>query len=544
MSAADIVSKEQCPLCNDEGYDTSEDNLVTFSSGVQHCFRHGVVGKPNKDQLSGNLSDQFPSDILSTVTSKHEDKKMDNLLEITFCDLKNRRISRRTCEFYGYGVNSEKKVHVAQYYDAAGKVKMQQLRTPDKQFPILGDKSYNKTLWGAHKFTPNESVFITITEGQIDALSVAEAFDCKYPVVSLPNGVKSAPEVILHHKKYLEGFKYVVLAFDNDEPGREATERCLKVLEPGKIRVGKWRLKDANDLKVEGKEEEIRKTIWSAVEYIPEPILTGENLLNSLKAYKFETIDWPWDSVREQIQPIRIPAVYTIAAKPGVGKTEFVSEIIKSEIGNCNRVGIIALEQTIPQILIKFTDSLMGSDLGSVVDREFTSEEQELCRHVANHIVIYDHITYGSDLETVISNIPYMVKTLGCQLIIFDNISYSATRLSGKEHEGINKAMVDIKDSTVKYNYTILNVCHVKRDDGLSEETDQIDVERIYGGQGIEKFSDYIIGLSRNKGSEDILRKNTLQGQILKDRFSGKDTGQTFKLYYNQDDKRLEDFKK
>lgn len=524
-----ILRQEPCPLCIEEGLDSAGDNLTVFDSGVKHCVvRHGTLNK-------GTSEIEIPME-----TKQKENKFIDGI----YGDITSRGISRKTCEFYGYKLNYEKKVHIAEYYNTSGNVIAQQLRTSNKEFPILGDRSVTGQLWGAHKFSPNKSVFITITEGQIDALSIAEVFNCKYPVVSLPNGAKGAPEVIQKNKKYLEGFKYIVLAFDSDKDGIEATEKCLKLLEPGTARVARLTAKDANEMLLRGEIYEIQNAIYRAVEYLPDPILTGDKLLDCLKDYQIKQIPWPWEAAKV-IQPLCIPAVYTIAAKPGVGKTEFVGALMRQAIDKGGRIGVVALEQTIQQVLIRMTDAITGSNLSKIVGRDFTKEEQQQCSEVAKSLVIYDHITYGSSLETIVNTIPHMVKALNCELVIFDNLSYSATSIAGDERKGIDKAMIGLKDSTVKYQYSLINVAHLKRDgeSHISEDDDPVSVEMIRGSQGVEMFSDYIIGLHREKGSDDVRTRNTLIAYVLKDRFSGIDTGKSFKMFFNHETRKLEDFK-
>lgn len=534
-----IVDQVQCPLCAEEGRDSAADNAHIFDSGYANCIAgHGSIGKI-REIKSAPKRGSIPRDqIMRAVMTVKKNKFKDGV----YADIKSRNISKKTCEYYGYQVNYEDKCHIANYYDAAGNVVMQQLRTQDKQFPIIGDRNANSTLWGSNLFTPSDSVFITITEGQLDALSVSQSFSCKYPVVSLPNGVSAAPEVILKNKKYLDGFKYVVLAFDNDAPGVKATEECMKILEPGKVRVARWTgAKDANELLQQNKEAEIRNTIYNAVEYIPDPIMTGDNLLDSLNHYQSKTLEWPFKNAKE-IQAIRIPAVYSVAARAGVGKTEFVGEIIRSVIGNGGKIGIISLEQTMQQVLLKQTDALLGTKLSDVRNREFTEEERESCKMVAENLVIYNHIQYGCDLATIVDNIPYMVKSLGCQLVIFDNITYSLGGTKGDERRSIDIAMTKLKDSTVKYDYTIFNICHIKRENPFTEYSDEtfpVSADDIRGSQGIDLFSDYIIGLHRDKENPNQTLRNTLKACILKDRFSGDDVGRQFTMKYDPKLKRL-----
>ena len=517
----EVVSKEQCPECAAEGLDTACDNLVTFISGVKYCVaRHGTMGVGDKT---------------SPVESKVNEivKASSDLWDGVYPTSPIRGISPKTFKFYGYQINKEKRCHLANYYNEAGQVVMQQVRDANKNFPLRGDVSYNNTLYGAHLFTPDERVFITITEGQLDALSVAEAFDRKYPVVSLPNGCQSAYKVLLNNQKYLSGFKYVVLAFDNDGPGQDAINQCLKIFEPGKLRIAKWTRKDANDHLKEGEAATIRNLVYGAVEYLPAPILTGDAWLDTMRSFQRKTMPWPWEAANAVLSPIFIPSIDTIAAWPGVGKTVVMADIMRHAIKLKGKVGVISLEESAQILLIKLTDMLTGSKLQEVSNRDFTEEEIEMCRQATENVVTYDHKTYGSDLETILENLPYIAQSLNCEIIIFDNLSYAATGEADDERRGIDKAMIKLKDSSTKYGYTLFNVCH------LNEDSDDFKKTKIRGSRGVEMYSDRIIYLGRNCESDDIISRNTLTFYVKKDRATGRDTGKSFDLYYNPTTRRF-----
>lgn len=521
MTAAKVILKEQCPKCADEGLDTSEDNQVTFQSGVRHCHRHGVLGTSGAVMVHGIRELEPVRITLDGLISNGE-----------YADIKSRGILKKTCEFYGYQVQKDKGVHIANYYDDAGNVKMQQHRTSDKKFPIYGDKSYNDTLWGMHKFTPSDNVFITITEGHIDALSVAQVFDCKYPVVSLPNGANSGYEVIKRNLHKLSQFKYVILAFDNDKPGREATEECISLFEPGKVRVAKWKRKDANEY-FNGKTlewenlAELRQTIYNAVAYLPPSILTGESLLNTLKGYNLKSIPWPWKSFNERLHGIDIPSVITIAGLPEHGKTTMMADIMRYEIKRSNKVGVISLEQSIPKLLLKTTSLLTGFDIKKIRNRDLTDEEREYCRETAESIVTHDHRTYGSDINVILKNLPYIAQALNCEVIIFDNLSYSISGGRDEERREIDRAMIALKDSSTKYEYVLFNICHLNDNDDNKDS--------IRGSRGVQMYSDYVIHISRD------FETDTLWSEVMKDREEGEDTGKKIPLKYNKITRGLED---
>ncbi len=90
QQTSEVISKEQCPQCAEEGTDTSCDNLVTFSSGVQHCHRHGTIGK-----TESNIPKVDPLNLTRA-----------DLIQGEYPKQAIRGISAKTCEFYGYQINT------------------------------------------------------------------------------------------------------------------------------------------------------------------------------------------------------------------------------------------------------------------------------------------------------------------------------------------------------------------------------------------------------------------------------------------------------
>ena len=100
-------------------------------------------------------------------------------------------------------------------------------------------------LYGVWKFSGGKH--LVITEGEIDALSVSQAMDNKWPVVSLPNGAQSATKAIANCYDWLDRFERIVLMFDMDKPGQEAVNLVAPLLPPGKTCVAVLPRKDANE---------------------------------------------------------------------------------------------------------------------------------------------------------------------------------------------------------------------------------------------------------------------------------------------------------
>ena len=82
----------------------------------------------------------------------------------------------------------------------------------------------------------NGGKFVTLTEGEVDAMSVYQMLGSKYPVVSIKNGVASALKDVKKSYTWLDKFDNIVINFDNDEVGREAAYKVAIYFNPGKLR--------------------------------------------------------------------------------------------------------------------------------------------------------------------------------------------------------------------------------------------------------------------------------------------------------------------
>jgi twinkle protein len=166
---ADFVQHEPCPKCG------SKDNLARYSDGSAYCFGCKAVEKAGSEP----------------GTPVTREKARADLLDGEIVALSKRGISAETCRFWNYRIGhlGPDGVQIASYI-RDGKVIAQKVRTKDKKFKVLGEgKSlplYGQWLWkGGGKR-------LIVTEGEIDALTVSQLQNNKWPVVSVPNGAQGA----------------------------------------------------------------------------------------------------------------------------------------------------------------------------------------------------------------------------------------------------------------------------------------------------------------------------------------------------------------
>jgi len=193
---SEFVRHEACPNCN------SRDNLARYSDGHAYCF-----GCEYRETANGEVNE-----FINT-------KEKSDMITGEVHALSKRQIDFDTCKFFNYqtGTYNGQPVQIAPYYNSNYKMVAQHIRFPNKDFIWLGDMN-EVGLFGQHKWKGNQKM-ITITEGEIDAMSVSKVQGNRWPVVSVPSGAKSAKKYIKKNLEYLESFENVVLMFDNDEAG-------------------------------------------------------------------------------------------------------------------------------------------------------------------------------------------------------------------------------------------------------------------------------------------------------------------------------------
>ena len=145
-----------------------------------------------------------------------------------------RKISEKTSELFKTYKDGQILRHY--YYDVDGKLLGAKVRTKDKDFRCEGEV---KTLFGMQNFrhkTTSKQKKLVITEGEMDAMACYEAQP--WDVVSIPNGAAAAKKAIQQNYEWIAHYDKVVLFFDNDPAGVQASKDAAGVLPPGKVFIG------------------------------------------------------------------------------------------------------------------------------------------------------------------------------------------------------------------------------------------------------------------------------------------------------------------
>lgn len=523
MIESEFVTHVPCDNCG------SSDANSLYSDGHEYCFSCQHF----KPSVSGGLP--LEDDSMSSS----------EFVEGEYRPLSKRKITEETCRHYGYQIGrfGGGPCHIAPLRDASGKLIAQKIRTPDKTFPTLGAKGKALPLFGMHKWHGGKMV--VVTEGEIDCLSVSQVQQNKWPVVSLPNGASAAKKAFLNNLDWLESFETVVLMFDMDDPGRAAVEECAPILSPGKVKVATLPLKDANEMLQAGRGAEIIQAIWNAKPYRPDGVLTGEDLKPLLSKKIEHGVSYPWESLTRLTYGARPHEIYTLLAGSGMGKTEVFKEIAYHFAHVRGKtVGIFFLEEppehTVRCLLSKHLQKRIYIPGVEVDQGEIEDSFSEIFGGNRVHIFKHDGC---SDFDIIKSRIRYMVLS-GCEYIFLDHITAMA---EGKGDDSVNSKihymMEELNKLTQNLPFSIFLISHLRKTNGNkpAEEGGRVTLDDAYGSGAIKQRSNYVFALERNQQAEGEDR-HVSTFRILKDRLTGAATGETFKLKYDQETGRLNEY--
>jgi twinkle protein len=460
---------------------------------------------------------------------------------LDFEGLRKRGISEETCRKYGYATCTgqyETKVQVAPYYDreTGKKAVAQKIRFPNKEFTIRGDIK-QAGLFG-QQLCRRGGKMIVITEGEIDALSVAEVMGLNWPAISPPNGATSAKKALAAELEFLESFDKVVLAFDNDEAGHKALDECLPLFSPGKAAtVDLGDRKDANEFLQDDARKQLRDAIWAAQPWRPDGIVNMADMKDRVKKPLSMGVQYPWEGLNKLLYGFRPQDLITWTAGTGVGKTAVVSELVTHLIENDVKVGIIYLEEG----LDRAGKRIVGVKLNLPIHlpgQEYTDAEFDVAWDAtlgSGNLYAYDH--FGSlDEDVLLSRMRYMVKALDCKVIVLDHVSMvvSGMDLDKDERRMLDHIVTSMRQLTQETEASFHIISHLKRVDGKKGHEDgvQVSLAHLRGTQAIAQLSDAVIALERNQQAESEEEKNRTAVRVLKNRYAGQ-TGIATWLQYD-----------
>lgn len=469
-----------------------------------------------------------------------------------FYPLSDRNISLQTAK--KYRVRSVKDStgqiveHVYPYYSGNEQIGSK-IRKPDKNFSWTGTNK-GVGLFGQQLFQSGGK-YVTLVEGEVDAMSAYELMGSQWPVVSIRNGAQSADRDVKDSLEFLESFDNIIICFDNDKHGRDAAKKVAKLLRPGKAKIMELPVdfKDANDMLRGGQHKSFVHHWWNAKLYTPSGVLNvSENVENYLHRTRKDSIPFPWKGLNEKLEGLRAGELVTLTGGTGLGKSSVTRELehwlIKKTRDN---VGVMALEEnwqrTIDGILSIEADARLHLDS---VRNLFDQDDLRQIHHQMfdgdnkDRVWVYGHLGMN-DLESVFSKLRYMIIGCDCKWIVLDHL-HMLVLLSDDpdERKAIDMIMHRLRTLVEETGCGMILVSHLRRTQGDRGHENGIEtaLNHLRGSQSIAQLSDCVISLERNQQSDDPMVACTTKVRVLKSRYTG-DVGLATHLFYDKETGRL-----
>jgi len=498
----------------------SSDANSLYDDGHTHCF------KCDNRTYENTLDDKE-----TPVQTLKINKTEGSIKPIT-----DRKITRSTCEFYKVEQTDDK--HIYPYTDESGRYVASKVRSvPNKSFHVEGLWS-QAVLFGQSLFTKGGK-YITLVEGELDALAAFQMLGSKWPVVSIRNGAKSAAKDCKASYDWLNSFDTIVVCFDADEPGKQAAEEVAELF-GSKVKVVKHLKdqKDACDYLLNDKTAEFVSSWWSAETYVPDGIVAASSLWELVSTPELPAeAQYPFMGLNGLLYGFRPAELITVTAGSGLGKSQFLREILFHILKTTDwNIGGLFLEESIKKTARSIM-SLQANKPLHLPDTKVSVEElndafkQTLGK---DRIFLFDH--FGSTAsDKIINRIRHLVKGLDCKIIFLDHLSIIISgQDNNDERKAIDSFMTELRTLVQELEITLIVVSHLKRPNGNMghEDGQAVSLSQLRGSGGIAQLSDAVITLERNSMSSDPNERHTTKVAVAKNRYSGM-TGPACDLKYD-----------
>lgn len=549
----EIAPREQCPNCKDLGRDTDKDNLAVYDNGK---FCQGGCGFA---EYKNTTIGKDEAKVLGLIAGDLEDIR-DRKISKMVCEKYNVRIAEFTGRLAGHELVNNKIVIFPIYEN--GRVVKQKIRSlKEKKIMSQLGKTECMSLFGQNCFHPNKSVSVIVTEGEYDAMAMYQMTGL--PAVSIVRGAKGAQKELLENLEWLAGFKDVLLCFDMDACGREAIEACVPIFEPGTVKNISLPLKDANDVLLAGRQDEVKKCIWNAEVIRPKTIIFPNDIREEVLIKPKYGTNWPWEFMTKVTYGNRLGEVYMLAGDTSVGKTQIIYQIIAQHINSGCKVGLIDLERQNVQTLQRVISGMINKRIYLPDCKDFDKKEiSDQIDRLQDSLALYRPESGKLSVESILINIRYLCKAYKINFFVLDNLTALATGSTGglKDYEVASQTTGQLVQIARELNITLFIVNHLVKDpislsaditmpeghdynaskEGLTWETGRMPgVGHIYGGGKVAKLPDYLMVVARNRMSADKDIQKTIVVKFLKTRMESSHEGEEFRLLYDTESGQL-----
>ena len=430
-----------------------------------------------------------------------------------------RGLSLSALEFYNVTTkfkNGEPKQTGYVYPNGAVKIRNLDSKSKSDRFFSSGPMS-DATLFGMDKYDPGSRESITLTEGEVDALSIAQVTNFTTAACSIRSSSSARSDCIKTYD-YINSFKKIYLCFDNDEAGISAMKSVSSLFDFKRVYIVKLsKYKDANGYLSNDEGQDLYKAWRGAKRYTPDNIISSFNEIEkSLEESKEDLIvTYPFKALNDNLWGMFRGEVIVFKGGEGIGKTEIframehhVLKTTKAPIGiihleedNGTTVKAIATYELQQPVIIP--DSVISNaEVLNAYKKAVSNDDSR----------VYIHSSFDvEDEEEFINNIRFLVSACGCEVIFLDHISWLATGGDNEdERKKLDRISQKLKLLAKELRFCLVMISHTN-DDGKTR-----------GSRNITKVGNTVIHMHRDTVAADINERRRTYLTIEKARLGGR----------------------
>jgi len=509
-----------------------------------YCFACGTyVPDPYHDKPK----DYKPQ---AVVKSKQEiEAEIKEVGTYTTVDLPDRKLKKEYLEYFGVKIGlseADGETPVTHYYpyrigeELIGyKVRLIENK---RMWAIGSTKGADFFGWDKAVQTGGKKLFVT--EGELDAVALFQIFkeqnkgtqyaEYNPAIVSLSNGAggasrqfaKMLPEI----RKY---FKEIVLVFDNDSPGKQATEDVLK-LAPDAL-VATLPSKDANQCVIDGR----NKAAYNACQFNAQKpkntrLVSGNDLHESSKEPPQYGVSWPWEHITKATRGIRLGETIYIGAGQKQGKSEIVNTLAAHFIKEHGwKVFLVKPEESNKKTYKLVAGKLVGKffhDPNKPFDEDAYDKAGEVLKDKLFMLNLYQHVgwdTLKADIRSAAAE--------GCKAIVIDPITNLTNGMdAASANVKLQEIAQELSAMALDLNVVIFIFCHLRNPDSgpPHERGGEVLSSQFAGSRAMARSCNLMLGLEGNRDPNLAPEERNLRTLVLlEDREFG-ETGR-YKLYWD-----------
>ena len=566
--SSDFLKHLPCKSCG------SKDNVAVYSKGPCKCLGCGVLYSQlevlklneeyddlyiydnilsyNKDNTSNSkpkesIFDKIyysPSDTDSNII--HSSNELLSISKLPCKGFNDRGISVTVAKFFEVKskVDSISGNIIAHYYPYGIKeISGYKVRDIPKRFSIVGKVNSSTGLFGQSKFPPGGKRLV-ITEGELDTLTVAEAFlehyRVIYPVVSLPSS--TGMKTLINVRDWVRTFDEVILLFDKDEAGDKATREACKIIGLGKVKIGILTAKDPSEQYLTKGIKNLLISIWNATLWSPASIVSGEKLWEHFSKRKdIPCIPYPpcVQGLNNRIFGMRLGEIDLFVSGTGSGKSTLMREIqLHIQSTTEEPQGLISLEESPGDTVYIYLSMYAKRDIVSLSDKEQRKLFDEV--FASGRIKLLDH--HGSlDDGTLLDKIESLC-ILGCKYIALDHLTIAVSEVQGELNKATDRLMSGLARLAKRYEVWFGVISHLRKSipSAKAFESGRMpSLDDIKGSGSIKQVAYQVVAFARDMTAEDEEESNITTIQVLKARIMKGQVGSAGKVSYSHETGRL-----